>query len=219
MQTTQSPYSPVEEWANSLTHGVGALLSLTALILMVIVSAEQGDPWRIVASSIYGGSMVLLFTASTCYHAIPWQRSKAIFKQLDHCAIYLLIAGSYTPFLLISLRGPLGWTLFGIVWGLALAGLVLKLGWGHRFKALRVASYLVMGWLILFASPSLPDAIGSGGIAWLVAGGACYSIGVIFYLQKQRKFAHSIWHLFVLGGGACHFFAVWRHVLPAELQA
>ncbi|MCM2681385.1 PAQR family membrane homeostasis protein TrhA [Echinimonas agarilytica] len=207
-------YSPAEEWANSLTHALGLILSVVALVMMVVVSVELQDTWRVVATSVYGGSLILLFLASVAYHAVPWTKLKTRLKLFDHCAIYLLIAGSYTPFLLISMRDTLGWWLFGIVWSMAALGITLKIGWGNRFKILRVASYLVMGWLIVVAIKPLTDAIGQAGLIWLAAGGACYSVGVIFYLRKSLSYAHSIWHLFVVAGAMCHFFAVWFHVLP-----
>ncbi|GAA5218363.1 hemolysin III family protein [Corallincola platygyrae] len=186
------------------------------MVLMILTSVEQSDPWRLASSLVYGISLIVLFLSSTLYHAFPWPGIKQKFKLLDHCAIYLLIAGSYTPFLLISLRGWLGWTLFGLVWGLALIGLALKLGYGNRFKAVRVGSYILMGWLVLFACVPLAEAIGWGGMSWLVAGGLSYSFGVFFYLNKKMKFSHSIWHLFVLAGSICHFFSIWCHVLPND---
>nr|WP_224745709.1 hemolysin III family protein [Neiella litorisoli] len=207
-------YSTAEEWLNSLTHLIGFGLSIAALVLMVMVSAEQQDTWRIVASSIYGASLIVLFAASSCYHAVPWPRIKKHLKAFDHCAIYLLIAGSYTPFMLISMRGTLGWSIFAAVWAMAIIGITLKLGWPNRFKALRVISYLVMGWLVVIAIKPLSAALGEQGMWWLAAGGLCYSVGVIFYLLKKLPFTHAIWHLFVVAGGLCHFFSVWWHVLP-----
>lgn len=210
-------YSVTEEWLNSLTHLIGFGLSIAALVLMLVTSIEQQDLWRIVASSIYGASLIFLFAASSCYHAIPWPRVKKYFKALDHCAIYLLIAGSYTPFMLVGMRSTLGWWIIGAVWAMAIIGISLKLGHPNRFKALRVSSYLVMGWLVVIALGPLSDAIGKGGMWWLAAGGACYSIGVIFYLMKKVPFTHAIWHLFVVAGGVCHFFSIWWHVLPDPL--
>ncbi|MBW8192536.1 hemolysin III family protein [Neiella marina] len=207
-------YSATEEWLNSLTHLIGFGLSIAALVLMLMVSIEQQDTWRIVASSIYGASLILLFGASSCYHAAPWPRLKKHLKALDHCAIYILIAGSYTPFMLVSIRDSMGWWVFSIVWAMAAIGITLKLGWPHRFKALRVISYLVMGWLVVVALNPLSAAIGDAGMWWLSAGGLCYSVGVVFYLMKKLPFTHAIWHVFVVAGGICHFFAVWWHVLP-----
>lgn len=207
-------YSPAEEWINSLTHFIGFGLSVAALVLMLIVSIDQQDSWRIVASSIYGASLMVLFAASCVYHAVPWPNIKKHLKAVDHCAIYLLIAGSYTPFMLVSMRGALGWSIFAAVWAMAIIGITLKLVWPNRFKALRVISYLVMGWLVVVALNPLAAAIGSAGMWWLAAGGLCYSIGVIFYLLKKLPFTHAIWHVFVVAGGICHFFSVWWHVLP-----
>ncbi|RCU50992.1 hypothetical protein DU002_06625 [Corallincola holothuriorum] len=210
---SDTQYSPAEELANTVTHLIGALLAVAALVMMINVSLAQHDPWRLTSSLVYGISLLTLFASSSFYHAISFPRLKSHLKLLDHCAIYLLIAGTYTPFLLVSLRGWIGWTLLGTIWSLAIAGLALKIGFGNRFKALRVGSYILMGWLVVIAGAPLADAIGRGGMIWLVAGGLCYSLGVIFYLNKKMRFSHSIWHLFVLGGSICHFFAIWYYVL------
>jgi len=215
----KSEYSVVEEVVHALTHGVGVLLSIAGLSWMLYVSIGAGDPWRITASAIYGATLIVLFLASTVYHGMYRSRHREVFKLLDHCAIYLLIAGTYTPFLLVAMRSDGGWWLFGTIWALATAGIIQKLWLGHRFPRIALASYLVMGWLAVIAAPQLASAIGAHGMAWLVAGGICYSVGAIFYVLDGIPFNHAVWHLFVLGGGICHFLSIVRHVLPTALPA
>jgi hemolysin III len=216
-KTHSSEFTVLEEILHSGTHAVGALLSIAGLSWMLYLSIGAADPWRIVASSIYGGSLVTLFVASTVYHGMYASRHREIFRLLDHCAIYLLIAGTYTPFLLVAMRSHTGWWLFGTIWALATAGIVKKLWFRHRFPRVALASYLAMGWLVVVASPQMAQAIGPNGMAWLLAGGLCYSIGAIFYALDRIPFNHTTWHVFVLGGGACHFLAVVRYVLPVGL--
>lgn len=204
----------LEELINSWTHGIGAFLSLVGLVVLLVVSAELGDPWRFVSFSVYGLSMVSLYLASSLYHGHHDDKKREFFKLLDHCAIYLLIAGSYTPFLLVSIRGPLGWLLFGVVWALAAFGITLKIKYRSRYKVLRVATYVVMGWLALIAGTELTASLASEGFRLLLAGGIVYTVGVIFYVFERIPFNHAIWHLFVLGGSACHYFAVYLYVLP-----
>jgi hemolysin III len=208
-------YSVAEELAHAITHGIGVILSIVGLSWMLYVSINVADPWRIVASSIYGATLIALFLASTLYHSMFASRHRDIFKLLDHCAIYLLIAGTYTPFLLVAMRSSTGWWIFGTIWALATAGIVKKLWFRHRFPKVALASYLAMGWLIVVAAPQMAEAIGSHGMAWLVAGGVSYSAGAIFYVVDRIPFNHAIWHVFVLVGGICHFFGVALHVLPA----
>ena len=217
--STISEYSVREEIVHATTHGIGALLSILGLSWMLYLSISAADPWRIVASSIYGATLIALFLASTVYHGMYASRHREIFKLLDHCAIYLLIAGTYTPFLLVAMRNNTGWWLFGTIWALATAGIVKKLWLRHRFPKVALASYLAMGWLVVLAAPQLADAIGANGMAWLVAGGICYSVGAIFYVADKMPFNHAVWHLFVLGGGICHFLGVVWHVLPVNLHA
>lgn len=204
----------VEEVLNSLTHGVGAALSVAGMVVLIVGAASLGDAWKVVSFSIFGASLTLLYLSSAFYHGFRQPLLKRVFKMVDHCCIYLLIAGSYTPFLLVNMRGTVGWTLFGIVWGLALIGISLKLMYGHRFKALRVTVYLLMGWLILFASTDLIAHINARGLDLLIAGGVTYTLGVIFYLGERIPYNHAIWHLFVVGGSVCHFYAVYYGVLP-----
>jgi hemolysin III len=207
-------YSVVEEVIHALTHGVGVLLSIAGLTWMLYVSIGADDPWRIVASSIYGATLIGLFLASTVYHSMYRSRHREIFKLLDHCAIYLLIAGTYTPFLLVAMRTDTGWWLFGTIWALATAGIVKKLWLRHRFPKVALASYLAMGWLCVVAAPQIAAAIGPNGMAWLVAGGVSYSVGAIFYALDRLPYNHAVWHVFVLAGGVCHFFSIIWHVLP-----
>ena len=208
-------YSVAEELVHAITHGIGVILSIVGLSWMLYVSINVADPWRIVASSIYGVTLITLFLASTLYHSMYASRHREIFKLLDHCAIYLLIAGTYTPFLLVAMRSSTGWWIFGTIWALATAGIVKKLWFRHRFPKIALASYLVMGWLIVVAAPQVAEAIGPHGMAWLVAGGVSYSVGAIFYVVERIPFNHAIWHVFVLVGGICHFLGVALHVLPA----
>ncbi len=216
-QVSELAYSFAEELANSLTHGIGAVLSLVGLILLLYYTSHMDDIWRTISFSIYGGSLFALYLASTLYHSIPHPKLKRIFKTLDHCAIYLLIAGSYTPFLLVSMRDTVGWPLFAVVWGIAVFGIALKLAFAHRFHALRVATYLVMGWLVVLASAELGDALATGGIVLLVAGGITYTLGVIFYAVEKIPFNHAIWHVFVLGGSILHYLAIFHYVLPQNV--
>ncbi|WP_108446138.1 PAQR family membrane homeostasis protein TrhA [Halomonas denitrificans] len=210
------PYSDLEERLHSISHGIGAALSLAGLVVLLVLASlgARVDPWKIVGISLYGTTLVLLYTASTLYHGVRHPRLKRLFQHLDHCAIYLLIAGTYTPFLLVNLRGPTGWTLLATVWSLALAGIACKLAWPHRFEALRVAIYLVMGWLIVLAGDALAASLSATGLTLLVAGGLTYTLGVVFYAVSAIPFNHAIWHLFVMGGSTCHYFAVVTAVLP-----
>ena len=207
-------YSVVEEIIHAITHGVGVLLSIAGLSWMLYVSIGADDPWRIAASAIYGATLITLFLASTVYHSMYRSRHRDIFKLLDHCAIYLLIAGTYTPFMLVAMRTDTGWWLFGTIWALATAGIVKKLWLRHRFPKIALASYLAMGWLCVVAAPQIAAAIGPNGMAWLLAGGVSYSVGAIFYALDRIPYNHAVWHVFVLLGGVCHFFSIIWHVLP-----
>ncbi len=207
-------YSVGEEIVHALTHGLGVILSIAALSWMLYVSIGAADPWRIAASSIYGATLIMLFLASTVYHSMYASRHREIFRLLDHCAIYLLIAGTYTPFLLVAMRTDTGWWLFGTIWALATAGIVKKLWFRHRFPKIALASYLAMGWLAVAAAPQIADAIGANGMAWLIAGGVSYSVGAVFYALDRIPFNHAVWHVFVLAGGLCHFLSIAWHVLP-----
>lgn len=208
------PQTMLEEVFNSITCGVGFCLSLAALAVLVVSASLQRDAWRIVSVSIYGVSLVLLFLFSLLYHSIPSQKAKHVFEILDHCTIYVLIAGTYTPFALVTLRGPWGWSLLGTVWGLALFGILFKVFFINRFRVFSAIVYLLMGWLIVIAIRPLSRHLAVPGIGWLAAGGIIYSIGLLFYSWKKMLFHHTVWHLFVLAGCSCHFFAVLFYVLP-----
>ncbi|QDQ26230.1 hemolysin III family protein [Chitinimonas arctica] len=198
---------------NSISHLIGSIFSVTGLVVLVVLASLQGDPWKIVSFSIYGATLVVLYTASTVYHSIRQPRAKAWLRKLDHSAIYLLIAGSYTPFALITLRGTWGWLLFGLSWGLAIFGIAQELTLGRRTRVLSLILYVVMGWLVLIAIKPLMAALPAGGLAWLAAGGVVYSLGIYFYLNDERvRHYHGIWHLFVLGGSICQYVSVLFYV-------
>ncbi|TGK88321.1 hemolysin III family protein [Leptospira bourretii] len=209
-------YSIGHEIANAVTHGIGGGLSIAGLSILLTMAVLYGDVWHIVSSAIYGATLILLYLASTLYHGIYHAATKRIFKVIDHASIYLLIAGTYTPFTLVSLRehSEWGWTLFLVVWILAFAGVLLLLLFPGKYSGARVVVYILMGWLAIFVVKDIRTAIGMGGISWLVAGGLSYTVGVIFYLWDSLPFNHAIWHLFVLSGSLCHFFAILFYVLP-----
>lgn len=207
-------YSRAEEVTNSITHGVAAALSVVGLSVLVVLASLKGDPWRIVSFSIYGATLVCMFSASTLYHSIPARHAKFFFRRLDHSAIYLLIAGTYTPFMLVTVRGGLGWTLFGIVWGLAVFGIALKVAFFPRFEKLSIVLYLGMGWVgVVGIKPTL-EAVTLPGMGLVALGGLLYTLGVVFYSWERLPFNHAIWHLFVVGASASHFFAMVFYVLP-----
>lgn len=207
-------YSVGEEIAHAVTHGLGALLAIAGLAVLVARATLYGDVWHITAVSIFGATMVLMYTASTLYHSIPLPRAKHVLRVIDHSMIYLLIAGSYTPFTLVTLRGPWGWTLFGITWGLALAGIAFKFFFTGRFEKVSLGIYLGMGWCALLAVKPLINTMETTGLWMLLAGGLTYSGGVAFYVWEKLRYHHAIWHLFVLGGTVLHFFTVLFYVIP-----
>lgn len=211
-----SRYSRREEYANIATHAVGVLLSIVALVLMVVFAAENGDPYFIVAVSVFGGTLILLYLMSTLYHSFRHPKVKHVFRVFDHSCIYLLIAGSYTPFTLVSMRGGWGWTLFGITWGLALCGIVFKIFFTKRFNILSTLMYIALGWLVVVAAKPIIASVPTGGIVWLFAGGMLYTSGVVFYAWRRVPYHHAIWHLFVMAGSFCHFLAVYYYVLPPD---
>lgn len=213
-QATVRRYSVAEEIVNSLSHGAGVLFGIIALLLLVLKSVQMEDRLRVVTFSIYGASVIALFLASTLYHAIPFPRAKSVLKVVDHCAIYLLIAGTYTPFLLLTLGDTVGAVLMVVIWGLAVAGIVFKLFYTGRFQTISLITYLAMGWLAIFASYELLANLPWNGIMLLLAGGIIYSLGTIFFAVRRIPFNHAIWHLFVLGGCLCHFLAIYFYVLP-----
>ena len=203
-----------EEIANSVSHGVATAFAVAAIPILIVGAVRYGgDATHIVSVSIYGTSLFLLYLASTICHALPQGKSKRVFEILDHCAIYILIAGTYTPFLLVSLGGAWGWSLFGVVWGLALFGILFKSIFGIKYPMASNALYLIMGWLIILAIKPMSQALPSAGMAWLVAGGLAYTLGVVFFIADSRwRFAHFIWHIFVALGSVCHFIAILCYV-------
>ncbi len=202
-----------EEIANSVTHGIAAVFSVAALAILVVFAAVRGTAWHIVSCAIFGVTLILLYLASTLYHALPVGRAKEVCRILDHASIYLLIAGTYTPFTLVTLRGPWGWSIFGVVWGLAVAGIVFQSLLIGRLPVLSTSVYVLMGWVVVIALRPLIHALPWGGLLWMLAGGLCYTAGVYFYASRS-KFAHAVWHLFVIAGSLCHFFAVLLYVIP-----
>ncbi|MFC1877827.1 hemolysin III family protein [Thermodesulfobacteriota bacterium] len=214
METSIKHHSMAEEIANSITHGIGIVLAIAALGILTAFAGIYGNAWHIVSVSIYGTTLVLLYTASTLYHSIQNLHVKGILQVLDHAAIYLLIAGTYTPFTLVSLRGPWGWWLFGVIWGLAVFGVVLQLSFMRRWSAVSLALYIGMGWVVVVAIKPLIVSVATGGIVFLVLGGLAYTTGILFYCWKKLKYHHAIWHLFVLAGSILHFFAILFYVVP-----
>lgn len=207
--STCSTYTLKEEIISSIVHGIGVFLSIAITSVLVTLSAVYGNVWSIVSTAIFGASMMLMYMASTLYHAIPFPHAKTILKKFDHIAIYYLIAGTYTPFLLVLMRGTLGWVLFAVIWSLALLGTVLKIvSSGSGTKIWSVSLYLGMGWLVLIASKTLFVVMSKLALVFLVLGGIFYTVGIIFYLWKSKKYTHAIWHGFVLVGTIMHFMAI-----------
>jgi len=197
-----------EEIFNGITHGIGVLLSIAALVVLVVFAAIKGNAWHVVSFAIFGSTLILLYLNSTLYHSFTRPKVKNVFARLDHVSIFLLIAGTYTPFVLTALRGVLGWVLFGIIWGLAITGIVIRSIYLTRFRKLMVVLYVLMGWMFAFVAGPMVKNLPEISVILLFAGGVCYSIGVIFYMWRNLKFGHGIWHLFVLGGSILHFFSV-----------
>ncbi|MEO6873436.1 MAG: hemolysin III family protein [Opitutaceae bacterium] len=205
---------PREELANSVTHGVGAVLSVVGLIVLTTISSLRGDAWVITGTTIFGASLVVLYTTSTLYHSFRSAEAKRILRKFDHAAIFLLIAGSYTPFLLVTLRGPWGWSLFAIVWSLAVVGIALKFWFAGRFQIVSTLVYIAMGWLVLTVMRPLLAVLPRDGFWLLLAGGLCYTGGAAFYLWKRLPYHHAVWHLWVMAGSTCHWLAVFLYVVP-----
>ena len=203
-----------EEIASAVTHGLGAAASIAGLAVLATAAARRGDAWHVVAVSIFGASLILLYAASTLYHGLPAGRAKAVFRVLDHSAIYLLIAGTYTPFTLVSLRGPWGWSLFGVIWGCALVGIALRLTFGARWRVARVILYVAMGWAGIVAIRPMVATVPAGCLILMVLGGLAYTVGIVFYGWHRLPYHHSVWHLFVLAGSALHYAAVLLYVVP-----
>jgi hemolysin III len=212
--STGAGYSIGEEIGNAVSHGIGALLAVAGLVVMVVYAALYGTAWHVVSTAIYGATLVLLYLASTLYHGLTHARAKRIFKILDHAGVYLLIAGTYTPFTLVTLRGAWGWSLFGTVWGLALLGIVFEAFWVYRPKWASVVVYVAMGWIIVIAARPLFASLPAPALWLLFAGGLSYTGGTAFYVLKRVRYMHMVWHLWVLGGSICHFLAVIFYVIP-----
>lgn len=208
--------APREELANSITHGVGLALSLAGFVVLLVLAVLRGGILQILGCSVYGASLVFLYASSTLYHSVRSPRLKHILKVVDHSAIYLLIAGTYTPFTLVLLRGGWGWTLFGVVWGLSLLGIFFKAFFVDHLRILSTAVYVAMGWLVVVALKPLLAHVPMGGVLWLLAGGLLYTAGVAFFAWRRLPYHHAIWHGFVLAGSICHYFAVLLYVLPVR---
>jgi hemolysin III len=220
MQATSSiVHDPREEFASALTHGLGAAAALAGGAVLIALAALHGDGWQLTAAIVFGICLLLLYVASTLYHAISRPVAKTRLKVFDHCAIYLLIAGTYTPFTLIGLRGPLGWSLFAAIWALAIMGVAFKLRFltragSGRFKLLSTAIYVAMGWLVVVAIKPVMAALDDWTLGWLLAGGLSYTLGTVFYHRESIRYSHAIWHLFCIAGSVCHYIAVMAQVLP-----
>lgn len=212
-----SQYSPGEEKANIVSHAAGLVLGIVALVLMVVRASLHGNAWHIVGVAIFGASLVALYTASTLYHSASDPVIRGRLRIFDHAAIYVLIAGTYTPFTLVTLNGTVGWVIFGAAWAMALTGIILKLFFTGRYGLFSTLMYVFMGWIIVFAIKPLIENLSAGGLGWLFAGGLAYTVGAALYAIKRLKFNHAIFHLFVLLGSFCHFISVYQHVLPAGL--
>lgn len=209
-------YSPIEERINIISHAIGSLLSIAALVFLFIKGIKYGEIWDIVSFSIFGISLITLYTASTFYHSAKKPDLRRRLRVFDHAAIYVLIAGTYTPFTIIALGDRTGWIIFSIVWGLALSGIILKLFFTGKYKIVSTLMYVFMGWIIVFALNPLIDNLSSNGLFWLAAGGVSYTIGAILYSIKKIKFNHAIFHLLVLIGSACHFISVYFYLIPTK---
>lgn len=210
--SSQTSYSRNEEIANTLSHAIGAVLAIVACYLLVTAAINEAHFGKVISYSIYGVSLFLLFSASTFYHATQCPDKKKLFKLLDHCAIYLLIAGTYTPLMVVSLNDQLGMIMLSVIWGLAILGIFFKLKFGHRYKKISLATYLGMGLISITIIEQLQQKLASQALTLLAIGGAIYCLGVIFYVQKRIVFNHAIWHLFVLGGASCHFFMIYYYL-------
>jgi hemolysin III len=207
-------FSIGEEIAHAVTHGLGALLSVVGLVVLVVRAELYGNSWHVIACSVFGATLVMMYTASALYHGIPHPKAKKVLRVLDHSLIFFLIAGTYTPFTLVTLHGPTGWALFALTWGLAIAGVVFKLFATGRFEKLSLAFYLGMGWCAVLAIQPLLERVPSTGLMLMLLGGLTYSGGVAFYSWERLRYHHAIWHLFVLGGSVLHYFAILYYVIP-----
>lgn len=207
-------YTAAEEFANSLTHGVGLAAAIIGTAVLVAFTVSNGDGWQIASSAVYGATLIALYAASTMYHAFRRPEVKRVLRVLDHSAIYLLIAGTYTPFALVVLRdGWWGWVLFAAIWSLTVAGIVFKVFFTGKLNGLSTAIYVLMGWMCVLVAKPLVEALSVEALAWVAAGGVAYTAGIVFYHNRRIPYSHAVWHGFVIAGSAFHFFAIWRHVL------
>ena len=211
LQASERPQSLGEEIANSVSHGIGLLLALIGFAILIVAALQRGDVLEIVGATVFATAMVLLYATSTLFHAFPHSRTKRVFQILDHSAIYLMIAGTYTPFTLGVLRGTWGWILLALVWSMAVAGIVLKAFSGIRYNTASTLVYIAMGWLVVIAADEVWTLVPKWGIFWLFAGGVAYTLGAVFFLAERIRYLHFVWHLFVIAGSACHFIAVLRY--------
>jgi len=216
MAPKSNRYSPREEIANSLTHGIGILFAVIALGILIVSAGTLGNARHIVSVNIYGVTLILLYTVSTLYHSIQDPRKKNLLQTFDHVAIFLLIAGTYTPFTLVNLQGPWGWSIFSVIWCLALIGIWIQFDKNGRWRTVSLVLYVAMGWTVLVAIKPLIANVDTRGIVLLLVGGLAYTFGILFYRWKKLKFHHALWHLFVLAGSIFHFFAVWHYVIPVK---
>ena len=214
MTTGPTVRHSIEELANALTHGVGWALSIVGFVVLLVLAVLRGSAWTIAGCAIYGTTLVALYAASTLYHSTLTPAVKQAFLLCDHCAIYLLIAGTYTPFLLVNLRGPWGWSLFGVMWGMAIAGILFQLRFQGHFPILSTALYVAKGWVGIVAFKPILAHVPAHGLIWLVIGGLMYCVGVVFYAAKKIPYHHVIWHVFVMAGSTCHYFAVLFAIFP-----
>ncbi len=214
MNKSVALYSDVEEVLHAITHGIGILLSIAGLAVLVAFASLNGDGWHITTSSIYGATLILMYSASTLYHGIPFSPAKQIFQRLDHAFIYLLIAGSYTPFLLVNLRQDWGWVMFAVIWSIAICGVLFELTGYKPIKRISLWLYLIMGWMVLLAINPMLANVSTGGLILLLAGGLAYTIGAYFYARDEMAYNHVIWHVFVLAGSILHYFSILFYVIP-----
>lgn len=210
---TTHTFTRKEEIVHAITHGVGILLSKVALLVMLMYAVYNGSIWHIVSGTVFGGTMLLMYVASTISHGLPFGKLKDLFQIIDHSSIYLFIAGTYTPILLIPLRGELGWTMFSVVWAIAIIGVIFKIFFVKRFLILSTIIYVLMGWLIVLAWEPLTASLPSDGVIFLVTGGIFYTVGAIFYVWRKFLYHHAVWHIFVLAGSAFHFFTIFLYIL------
>ncbi|MCT2535730.1 hemolysin III family protein [Aquibacillus koreensis] len=207
-------FSKGEEIANAITHGIGAMLSVAALVILIVFSSLYGNAWHVVSFTLFGSTMFLLYMSSTLVHALPQGKAKDLFEIFDHSSIYLFIAGTYTPFTFIVIKGALGWTMFGIIWGLAIGGTIFKSFFVKKYLFTSTLLYILMGWMVTMGWNKIVDNLNVNGVILLVVGGVCYTVGAIFYVWRGFKYHHAIWHLFVLAGTVTHFFCVLLYLLP-----